>query len=163
MRVSSVIVLSLLVASCGGEAPPPSQEMTAAERSQIQAEVLDWADQYMESATNLDAMGVALLFDQADAHFFSGSTYWSNWEAIRTGLEEFYGNRERWDGEWATRRVDVLSPEAAVLVGQTTGVLRLDDGREFDNRAGLSFVLRKTDAGWKGLIGHAAASRTLRE
>jgi hypothetical protein len=137
--------------------------MTAAERGQLQAETLGWADQYLEAGTNLDAMGVALLFDQADAHFFSGSTYWSNWDAIRVGLEEVYGSWEQWEGEWATRRVDVLSPEVAVLTGQITGLLRFDDGREFNNQVGLSFVLRKTDAGWKGLFGHAAASRTLRE
>ena len=163
MRVFPAVVLSLLLASCGGEAPPPSQEMTAAERGQIQAEALGWADQYLEAATNLDAMGVALLFDQADAHFFSGSSYWSDWEAIRTGLEALYGNWESFDLEWATRRVDVLSPNMVLLVGQATGLLRLEDGREFDNRGGLSFVLRRTDVGWKGLMGHAAASRTLRE
>jgi len=163
MRVFSVVILSVLLVSCGGEAPPVSQEMTAAERGEIQAEVLGWADQYLEAARNLDAMGVALLFDQADAHFFSGSNYWSNWEAIRTGLEEFYGNRTHYEGEWATRRVDVLSPEVAVLAGQNTGFFRLEDGREFDTRGGFTFVLRKTDAGWKGLIGQAASSRTLRE
>jgi hypothetical protein len=137
--------------------------MTAAERGQIQAEVLGWADQYLDAATNLDGMGVALLFDQADAHFFSGSNYWSNWEAIRVGLEELYGGWESWEGEWATRRVDVLSPDAAVLVGQATGLFRLDDGSEYDNRVGLTFVLRRTEAGWKGLMGQAAASRSLRQ
>lgn len=163
MRVFSAVVLGILLVSCGGEAPPSSQEMTAAERGQIQAEVLDWADQYLEAARNLDAMGVALLFDQADAHFFSGSNYWSNWEAIRTGLEALYGGWDLWEAEWATRRVDVLSPDVAILAGQVNGLLRVEDGREFDNRGGLSFVLRKTDTGWVGLMGQAAASRTPRE
>jgi hypothetical protein len=59
--------------------------------------------------------------------------------------------------------VDVLSPDVAVLVGQATGLFRFDDGREFDNQAALTFVLRKTEEGWKGLMGHAVASRTPRE
>ena len=163
MRVFSIICLTLLFAGCGGEGPPPPQEMTAAERSQIQAEVLDWADQYLEAASSLDFMGVVLLFDQADGHFLSGSRYWSTWEAMRKGLEELYGGWDLWEGQWATRRVDVLSADAALLVGEAAGLIRFEDGREFDNQAGFSFILRKTPEGWKAIFGQAAATRTSRQ
>ncbi|MBT8396898.1 MAG: nuclear transport factor 2 family protein [Gemmatimonadetes bacterium] len=163
MRAIFLVFLALCFSGCAGGEAPPAQELTGPERSQVQAEVLDWADQYLEAGTNLDFMGAVLLFDQADGHFLSGSNYWSTWEAVRTGLEEVYGGWDLWEGQWTTRRVDVLSADAALLVGEVAGLLRLEDGREFDNQVGLSFILRRTPEGWKALFGHAAATRTARQ
>ncbi len=160
MRAFFSVSLALLLAGCGGDGAPVPQELTAAERSEIQAEVLDWADRYLEAAANLDFMGIVLLFDQADGHFLRGSRYWSTWDAMRVGMEELYGGWDAFEGQWATRRVDVLSSDAAILVGELTGMVRFEDGREFENQAGFSFVLRRTPEGWKGLFGQAAATRT---
>ena len=159
MRTISSVCLLLLLGACAGEpAPPP--EMTNAERGQIQAEVLAWADQFLDAATNLDAQGVAALFDQADGHFMDGGTYRSNWQDFLTGTQELYGTWESWEGAWDTRRVDVLAPDVALLVGETSGVLQYPDGGEFDFRTYFSFVLRKKDGVWLGLFGQVMGSRT---
>jgi ketosteroid isomerase-like protein len=137
--------------------------MTNAERGQIQAEVMAWADQFLEAATNLDAAGVAALFDQDDGHFMAGTTYRPNSQAHFDGTQELYAGWDAWEAVWGTKRIDVLSPEAALFVGETSGTLMLRDGSEFDRRTAMTFVLRKKDGVWRGLYGHAAGASTPRE
>jgi hypothetical protein len=151
----------MAAAACAGEpASPP--EMTNAERGQIQAEVLDWADQWLEAGTNLDGVGVSALFDQADGHFSNGATYLPNWQRFRDVSLELYAGWEAWEAEWGTRRVDVLSEEAALFVGEAIGMIREEGGTEMDNRAVFSFVVRKVDGEWKGLFGHVTGASSPR-
>jgi hypothetical protein len=157
-----VLVAALLSACTGGEAPAP--EMTNEERGQIQAEVLGWSDQFLSNVNNVDAQGVADLFDSSDAHFIEGATYHPSWQAFLTGTRELYSGWEGWQGEWVTRRVDVLDFDAALLVGEVTSVLTLQDGTEYDNRALFSFVVRRgEDGAWSGLFGHVSGARTVRD
>ena len=162
MRAIPGICLLLVLAACAGEpAPPP--EMTNAERGQIQAEILTWTDQWLDAAVNLDAHGLAALFDQADGHFMRGASYEPTWQAFFTGSQDLYSSWDAWDGQWGTRRIDVLAPDAALFVGETVGLVRYSDGREFDNRAGFSIVVRKREGAWTGLFGHVTGSLTPRE
>ena len=162
MKAISAACLLLVLGACAGEpAPPP--EMTNAERGQIQAEVLAWADQWLEAATNLDAQEAAAFFDQADGHFLRGASYEATWQEFLDGSQELYDSWDAWEGQWDTRRIDVLAPDAALFVGEAVGLLWYPDGREFDHRAVFSFVVRKKDGVWTGLFGHASASSTPRE
>ena len=161
MKAIPVICLFLVLAACAGE-PPPPPEMTNADRGQIQAEVLAWADQFLEAATSLDAQGVGLLFDQADGHFMAGTDYRPSWQAHVDGTRELYGGWEAWEAEWVNNRIDVLSPETALFVGESAGVLTLSDGTELDRVVVFSFVLRKKNGAWTGLFGHATGESTPR-
>ena len=162
MRFLSLAVLSLALGACAGEpAPPP--EMTNAERGQIQAEVLEWADQFLNAATSLDAVGVTALFDQNDGHFMAGTSYKPTWQAHLDGTRDLYADWESWDAEWGTKRIDVLSPEAALFVGEMSGTLQLPDGTEFDRKMTFSFVLRKKDGVWTGLYGHGSGVSSARD
>jgi len=162
MRVLSFALFSLALGACAGEpAPPP--EMTNAERGKIQAEVQAWADQFLAAATSLDAAGVSALYDQADGHFMAATSYQPNSQAHLGFMEDLYAGWEAWETEWGTKRIDVLSPESALFVGETTGTLRLPDGTEFDKKTVFSFVLRKNDGIWTGLFGHASDLTTPRE
>ena len=159
MRAFSSACAVLLLAACAGEpAPPP--EMTNAERGQIQAEVQDWADRYLEAGTNLDSQGLAALFDQADGHFMAGTSYRPTWQAFLDSTQELYGSWDAWEAEWATRRIDVLSPDAALFVGEAVGLLRYPDGTEFNRRTVFSFVVQKKEGVWTGLFGHAGGEST---
>lgn len=159
MRILSLAGIGFLLVACAGE-PEPPPEMTNAERGQIQAEVLAWSDQFLEAVANLDAQGVVLLFDEADGHFVDGSAYFSGSAPLLAHFKELYGGWESWEGEWATRRIDVLSPEAALFVGEATGKLKPRDGGELAHRTYFSFVLRKKDGVWAGLFGHVSGSWT---
>jgi len=152
MKSYAGMFLVLLLAACNPQPAPPS-EMTSAERGQIQAEVLDWSDQWLAAGTRLDAQGVTDLFDQADAHFMNGGDYQANWQTMLDRATELYGGWQVWEASWSSRRVDVLASDAALIVGQAPGMIRDADGREFDVQAEASFVVRKKDGAWKGLYG----------
>jgi uncharacterized protein (TIGR02246 family) len=157
MRALAAAAVLLMVSAC--QAPPPA-EMTDAERAQIEAEVLAWSDQWLEAGTNLDAEGVAALFDQDDGHFVSGVLYSGTWAEFLSGSRELYGGWEEWGGTWDARRVDILGPGVALMTGQATGPLTLADGRRLTNRARFSFVVRETEGEWRGLYGHVSAAST---
>jgi len=152
-------VVVLLYVATVPNAPPA--EMTEAEIAQIEAEVMNWSDQWLEAATNLDAEGTAALMDPEDAHFVAGGTaYRATWAEYLAGSQELYGGWEVWGGEWDARRVDILGPGVALLTGQATGPVRVVDGGEFTNRVRLTFVVRKTEGEWKGFYGHVSGVRT---
>ena len=161
LSFSLVASFAIALGACAGEPAPPT-EMTNAERGQIQAEVLEWADQFLAAATSLDASGVSSLFDQADGHFMAGTAYRPNWQAHLQGTQELYAGWDAWEAEWGTKRIDVLSSDAALFVGETSGSLRLSDGTELDKETMFSFVLRKKDGVWLGLYGHGSAVHTAR-
>jgi ketosteroid isomerase-like protein len=163
MKTLYGICLGLFVLACAGEpASPP--EMTNQERGEIQAQALEWSDQFLDNLNHLDAHGVATLFDEADAHFANGADYQPSWQAFSTGTQELYREWESWSGQWESRRVDVLAPDAALVVGQVTGTMTTADGTEYDVRPLFSFVLRKNeDGGWSGLFGQVASERTPRD
>ena len=161
MRALSGILLLVLLSACAGEPAPPA-EMTNAERGQIQAEVLGWSDQWLAAASSLDAEGAAAMFDQSEAHFTDGAVYQLNWRAMLEHSQELYGSWDEWQGEWSTRRVDVLAPDLALLVGETSSMIRRDDGGEFDVQATFSFLLRKEEGVWRGLYGQVGGTWTPR-
>jgi ketosteroid isomerase-like protein len=138
--------------------------MTNQERGEIQAEVLEWSDRFLDNLSHLDAAGVAGLFDQGAAHFANGAEYQPTWQAMSSGTQALYREWESWTGEWESRRVDVLAPDAALVVGQAVGTLAMPDGTEYDVLPVFSFVLRKNDDGsWTGLFGQVASERVARE
>lgn len=140
--------------ACAAETAPP-QELTNADRGQIQAEVLDWSDQWLAAATGLDAQGVAGLMDQADAHFMMEGAYNATWQDFLTSTQRDFLGLAEWQGEWGMRRIDVLAWDAALFVGETVGRVRLSDGAEADSRTVFSFVVRKKEGLWVGLYGQA--------
>ena len=162
MRLFSAVLAGSLLLACGGETES-APEMTSAQRGQIQAEVLDWSDQWLESATNLDPEGVALLMDRADGHFVDGGVYQASWQDILTHSQELYGSWESWEGNWGPRRIDVLSEDAALLVGPIPSVITNAQGVVSDVQVTFSFVLRKKDGVWKGLFGQVGGTWTPRQ
>lgn len=156
-----VVAVSLLAACTGGTDAAP--EMTSADRSLIQGEVLDWSDRWLETGTNLDAQGVASLFDKADGHFIDGGQYQATWQEYLTHSQELYRGWESWEGTWGSRRIDVLADDAALLVGQVESVITTDEGVEADVQSTFSFVLRKKEGVWKALFGQVDGVWTPRQ
>ena len=152
MRLFSAVLACSLLVACGGgtEAAP---ELTSADRSGIQAEILDWSDQWLESGTNTDAQGVALLFDEADGHFAAGGQYPATWQGFLSHSQQLFRSWENWEGRWGPRRIDVLANDAALFVGKMESVTTDDEGIESDVQTTFSFVLRKKEGVWKALFG----------
>ena len=73
-KIGSVL-FGLILAGCGGTEVVPEPEMSNAERGQIQAEILGWADAWLAASANLDAQAAGALLDPADAHLMTEGGY----------------------------------------------------------------------------------------
>ena len=135
-------------------------EMTEAEIAQIEAEVLEWADLWVESSRSQDADAVVALMDPDEARYVVNSTFHSGLDDCRDALETLYQGWETWAGEWSGESVEALGPEVAFLIGQVRGPLTLVGGTEGINQVRLSFLLRKRVDGWKAVYGHGSGTFT---
>ena len=158
--LGALVVIGLAFFFYSSPTAPPSSEITEAQIAEIEAEVLDWSDQWLEAGTNLDSEGVAALLDQDDGHFVSGAAYRATWAEYLAGSQEVYGSLKEWGGEWDARRVDILGPGVALLTGQATGPWTLADGSRFTNRVRFTMVVREIEGVWKALYGHISSART---
>ena len=138
----------------------PSVEMTEADIAQIQAELMSWTDEWIESSRSQDADAVAALMDPDEARYVVNATFHSGWEECRNALETLYAGWETWNGDWSGRSVEVLGPDVAFLIGQVRGPLTLVDGTEGINQVRLSFLLKKRVDGWKAVYGHGSGAFT---
>lgn len=155
MRTLAAVAVLLLVAACQTATP----EMTEAEIAEVEANALAWSDQWLETATNLDAEGTAALMDRDDGHSVQqGTVYRPTWAEILAGRREMNAPFTNWVAEWDERRVDVLGPDVALVTGQATGSVTDTDGREYGVLTRLAFVVRSVSGEWKGLYAHAATA-----
>jgi hypothetical protein len=92
-----------------------------------------------------------------------GGQYQPNWQAFLTHSQELYGSWESWEGQWGSRRIDVLASDAALFVGQMASVIKDDEGVESDVQTTFSFVLRKKEGVWKALFGQVGGVWTPRQ
>lgn len=150
-----VAVIALLYVATVPNGAPPA-EMTSEEISQIEAEVMSWPDQWIESSRNLDADGVVALFDPEEARYVVNATFHSGLDECRNAIEVLYSGWESWDPSWSGTSVEVLGPGVALLIGQVRGPLTLVDGTEGINQVRLSFLLKKRADGWKAVYGHGS-------
>ena len=158
MRVlAGFFVLSLLLAV---PFQISGQEMTEEQVAKIEAEVMSWTDQWIESSRGQDAEAVATLLDPEEARYVVNSTFHSGLDDCRDALETLYQGWNTWAGEWRGRSVEVLGPEVAFLIGEVSGPLTLVDGTEGVNQVRLSFLLRKRQQGWKAVYVHGSGTFT---
>lgn len=134
-------------------APP---EMTEAEVAQIESELMSWTDQWIESTRNLDADGVMALLDPDEPRYVVNATFHSGLNECRNAFEALYSGWEAWNPAWSDTSVEVLGPEAALLIGQVRGPLTLVDGTEGINQVRLTFLLKRRAEGWIATYGHGS-------
>lgn len=138
-------------------APPPA-DMTEAESAQIEAAVLEVADQSLMAWNALDPEALAPLYDSSSMHGHDGPVYFATYEQWMAHFKELLGGFETMNVEWTDKRVDVLAPDVALFAGQGDFRGRQDSGREVRIEGYITQVFRNSDAGWK-IIHQASLGR----
>lgn len=147
MRKLTTPFALLLLVAC--HAPPA--ELKDAEIAEIEAEVLGWSEAWLEGVNSQDPDGLAALFDSATAHMTDGRSYYPTWDEMLAANRRHFSTWPKRRMEWTNRRIDVLSPDIALLVGQYTGSESWESGTEYELTAFMSAVLRKIDGEWMGV------------
>jgi hypothetical protein len=147
MRALVAVVLLALISAC--QAPPA--EMTEAEIAQVEAEVMEWAEGFLDAwrgdtRTGCEANLVRVHPDHVV--FLRGGeprrkADWLDWcLSTNAGLEDFIG-------EWTDKQVRVLSPDAAVFLGRWSGTFVEDTGRRVHHPAAVQRIMVERMAdGW---------------
>jgi hypothetical protein len=126
--------------------------MTEAEMAQIQAEVMEWADTWMDgwnTGTPEDRCAALQALVHPDhVVYLTGGAAWRKADYF----DYCTGAQERWrsfTGSWTETDVRVLSPDAAVFVGRFEATWVRDDETIFAYPAGAQLILaERTADGW---------------
>lgn len=143
-----LVVLGLAYSLYMTPTAPP--EMTDAERAQIEADVLNLAEAWMDVwRANHCELARDILSPDRLALPVGGraDTSVSDWIDYCTRTIE---NRAGWSGEWTDTDVRVLSPDAALFVGTYAGTYTYRDGspaRHYPTSAQV-ILAERTDTGW---------------
>ena len=148
MRAVAGLALLILVSAC--QAPPPP-EMTEAEKAQIQTEVLQaaeaWIDSWKDMETDCETI-TGMMHPDHMALLLGGNVasrdQWLDY-CNRTTT-----NRAGWEGGWTSTEVRPLSADAAVFVGNYTGTYQWLDGSSDSHYANAAQVIlfERTATGW---------------
>ncbi len=131
--------------------PAGSPGMTEAEIAQIEAQVLETAQAWMDVWEDMDTdceRGAEFWHPEHMVYFSSGEpTTPSSWLEVCNRLTQ---NRAGFSGEWTDTEVRVLSQDAAVFVGRQTGTFEYLDGsptRHYPTGAQV-ILFERTATGW---------------
>jgi hypothetical protein len=148
MRTLASFAVLMLVAAC--QTAPP--EMTEAEIAQLEAEVLEWADAWMaagEIPTPEDRCGAWRNLAHPDqvVRLRGGEPQGrAAWFDYCMGIQV---NWQTFTGEWTETDVRVLSPDAVVFIGRSSGTWVHADGRVIRYPAGVQrLLLERAADGW---------------
>ena len=127
----------------------------AVDAGAVEAAVLEAHHQMTAAAEALDAEEFfAFILDSARGPVIEDGRLFANradaLEAVRTGFEGV-ASVER---VYETTDVTVISEEAALLTGNGTSTVTLQDGRRLDGRFAVSLVFVLRDGAWRVLHGH---------
>ena len=127
----------------------------AAADDAVEAAVLEAHHQMTAAAEALDAEGFfAFILDSARGPVIQDGRLFANradaLEAVRRGFEGM-ASVER---VYEATDVTVISEETALLTGNGTSTVTLQDGRRLDGRFAVSLVFVLRDGAWRVLHGH---------
>ncbi len=157
MKTVHVIFVSFLFVLCACQVP---DEMTDAERSQIEAAVTEGLETWMDGLNTRDGTLATSMVDP-EADFVDFGTHYKNQAELREGLERLVALFQSWDSAWDDVQVDVIRPDLALFFGQFTMSRRFLDGRlqEADPYIFVTGKFELRESGWK--LTHAQLSGAL--
>jgi len=132
-------------------APP---EMAAAEKAQIQAEIVDVATGINRGFRALDAEAVAEVFHPTESGFAWGGKIYNGTDIVEP-LAARLANRVLDDREWVDTRVKVFTRDLAMFQGIADVTIEETDGDVLHYPGNLIFTLlfERTADGWKSTSG----------
>jgi hypothetical protein len=150
MRSLSAFSVLLLVAAC--QAPPA--EMTEAEVAQIEAEVTEWSEAWMDGWGPENRCEIITAFYHPDhANRFRGGEPRGR-DGVREWCEATTGNWASFSGNWTDIDVRVISPDAAMFTGRYDGTWEYTNGGTGHYPTGSHRILvERTVDGWGATMG----------
>lgn len=146
MRVlAGIFVMSLLLAI---PSQVSGQEMTKEQVGKVEAEVLAFADAWVEVwGDNSCEKGAGLLHPDKLAFLYAGR--FENHSEWMAACKESVAGREGYTGRWLETKVHVLTQDAAVFVGNLEQTFRNKDGtsRHYP-MSGQTGLVERTPTGW---------------
>jgi len=132
-------------------APP---EMSEAERAQIEAEVTEAANGFLDSFRTMDAEVVGEWFHPTETSFVWGGTI-NDRAGMIEHLRSFMENFESWDGAWVETQVQALNPDAAMFQGEFGSTIHYANGQvlRWPGNANFTMLMERTPEGWKVTVG----------
>jgi hypothetical protein len=124
MRTLAALAVLLLVAAC--QSPPPT-EMTQAEIAQIEAEVNEWAEAWVDVWRANDCELSRPLMHPTRMHVLWGGKPHNSIDEWMDYCTSTIANRAGWSGEWTDTEVRVYSGDAAVFIGTYSGTYTYRD------------------------------------
>lgn len=133
----------------------PSNEMTAAEMAQIEAEVKAHMSTYVDALETINIDTWAGIFHPTQTSFAWGGTIHDH-DSFVERVNAFWESWETWEGQWVETTVKVLSPDAAMFQGEYEATIHYEDGRilHWPGNANFTSLVERTPDGWKVTIGN---------
>lgn len=139
----------LFLASCR-----TCRELTNADRSRIEQEVLSVHRQIIAAAEAADADAMfSHILDNEGIIVQNGMFYQSRQDALNY-MKAGFGSIEKLEYQFDDEVVEILSWDKVLLKASGTSTVRLTDGREFTTPFSETTVFTLTGDGWKILHAH---------
>lgn len=150
MKTLAAFSVLLLVAAC--QTAPP--EVTEAERAQIEAEVLQAAEDWFDGFRQHDLDLLMAAYHPTETSFGGGRAP-RDYATIRESWANQFENVVKYELDWTETVVKVLSRDAAVFQGYYDATGTYADGRIFHWPGNVSFtvLMERTPDGWKITMG----------
>ncbi len=150
----SVLCVLLLVAA---PFQATAQEMTDAERAQIEVEVTDWMDDFLATSKTLDPVQHMALYDQANGSFASGAASGDSPEEYAEFFQQLFAQWASYEGEWLQSRIEVITQDAAAFQGTARLVTTDHEAVQSERDVHFSGFLVKMAGEWKARFFHASS------
>lgn len=160
-RTAATVILCVTLGACGATVRVAASE---AETSAAQAAVTALADSILAAARARDADRFAAYFEPGEGlvYVINTTTRLSSEAALRDAFRSLLRTQREFDPEWVDRRVQVLSPAAAVFTGAFRTTARDTSGAEWAARGIVTFAARRGPAGWRVVNWHTSETVTTR-
>lgn len=145
MRALAAFVVLLFVAAC--QAPPPA-EMTEAERAQIEAEILEVAETWVDGLRQFDGDLIAAAI-HPDLAVFAYQGRILDRAGYRDAIVAWMEGKESYKGGWLDTHVRVISPDLAVFSATAEDTIQYSDGRTVHRPNSTVALFERTTEGWK--------------
>ena len=145
-----LVALGLGFLLYSSDSAPPA-EMTEAEIAQIEAEVLEFAEAWMDSWEDMDTdcETAADLWHPEHSAYFSGGERVDH-DGFIESCHRTTANRASVDGSWTDWEIRVLSPDAAVFLGSYESTMGYNDDSPTRHwpTANQAILVERTATGW---------------
>jgi hypothetical protein len=157
MRALLAILALLVVLGLGFllySSPTTPSEMTEAEVAQIEAEVTQVLEDFLQANEEMDCGKVAALYHPEHAGVAWGSRLLDA-SMFQEACESFFDGKDSWTGYWVETNVRVLTRDFAEYTGRMGDTIHYSDGRvrEWPGNCVNIGVMERTPDGWKATIG----------